>query len=218
MWNMVGKMQRLSDLTGLEFTSQYVWWKWRNLCSKTKTNADILIGANNFKKLFQKIQSMSLIDDSKNSFRFNVLWKLQRITSLVLRELMIVFVIKNSNGKIWSSLSLKSNVCWSITSLSSFFGVVRLFWRLLYKSLFEDFVSYNFLNRMDWLVLLLVFLTIGLFESYLMSIARYIEWKYCFLYFWNVICRLHEWKQYEELKVSWNDEVIRLAVISDDWR
>ena len=65
-------------------------------------------------------------------------------------------------------------------------------------------------------MLLLVFLSIGLFESYLMSIARNIEWKYCFLYFWNVICRLHEWQQFEELKVSWNDEIIRLAVIADD--
>ena len=30
------------------------------------TNADILIGAYNFKKLFQKIKPMSLIDDSMN--------------------------------------------------------------------------------------------------------------------------------------------------------
>ena len=38
-----------------------------------KTNADILIGAYNFKKIFQKIKPMSLIDDSMNSFRFNFL-------------------------------------------------------------------------------------------------------------------------------------------------
>ena len=49
-----------------------------------------------------------------------------------------------------------------------------------------------------------------------MSIDRNIEWKYCFLYIWNDICRLHEWQQYEELNVSWIDEVIRLAVISHD--
>ena len=65
-------------------------------------------------------------------------------------------------------------------------------------------------------MLLLVFLSIGLFESYPMSIARKIELTCRFLYFWNVICRLHEWQQYEELKVSWNDEIIRLAVIADD--
>ena len=30
-----------------------------------------------------------------------------------------------------------------------FFDAVRLFWRLLHKSLFKDFVSYNLLNVMD---------------------------------------------------------------------
>ena len=33
--------------------------------------------------------------------------------------------------------------------LELFFYAVRLFWRLLHKSLFKDFVSYNLLNVMD---------------------------------------------------------------------
>ena len=54
---MVGKMQRLSDLTGSEFTSRYgaLVEMEKSLFKDDKTNADILIGAYNFKKLFQKI-------------------------------------------------------------------------------------------------------------------------------------------------------------------
>ena len=45
----------------------------KSLFKDEKMNADILIGAYNFKKLFQKIKPMSQNDDSLNSFRFNVL-------------------------------------------------------------------------------------------------------------------------------------------------
>ena len=72
---MVGKMQRLHDLKGLELTIRYgiLMEMEKSMFKDEKTNADILIGAYNFKKLFQKIQPISLIDDSMNSFRFNVL-------------------------------------------------------------------------------------------------------------------------------------------------
>ena len=48
----------------------------KSMFKDEKTNADILIVAYNFNELFQKIKPMSLINDSMNSFRFNVLWML----------------------------------------------------------------------------------------------------------------------------------------------
>jgi len=72
---MVGKMQRLRDLKGLELTIRYgtLMEMDKSMFTDEKTNADILIGASNFKKLFQKIKPMSYNDDSMNRFRFNVL-------------------------------------------------------------------------------------------------------------------------------------------------
>ena len=66
-------MQRLRDLKGLELTSRYgaLIEMEKSKFKDEKTNADILIGASNFKKLFQKVKPMSLIDDSMNSFWFN---------------------------------------------------------------------------------------------------------------------------------------------------
>ena len=72
---MVGKMQRLRDLKGLKLASRYgaLMEMEKSKFKDEKTNADILIGASNFKKLLQKIKPMSEIDDSMNRFRFNVL-------------------------------------------------------------------------------------------------------------------------------------------------
>ena len=54
-------MQRPCDLKGFELTIRYgtLMEMEKSMFKDEKTNADILIGAYNFKKLFQKIKRMS---------------------------------------------------------------------------------------------------------------------------------------------------------------
>ena len=81
------------------------------------------------------------------------------------------------------------------------FDAIRLFWRLLCKCLFQDFVSCNFPKDEDLIPDGVGFLSILLLEWYRIQIAKNNKWTCFFLSIWLVIYRLHEWQQKEELNI-----------------
>ena len=80
------------------------------------------------------------------------------------------------------------------------FDAIRLFWRFLRKSLFQDFVSYNFPNMRNRFVMVLIFSLFYCWNGMESKFKRIINGKFSFLSIWKVICRLHKWQQNEELK------------------